>query len=61
MNLKLQGGDDVTNTTLINWLETNATLVYQPKTISDKLQDLIDIKQDIKEAIENKGVDLNRC
>ena len=26
--------------------------------ISDKLQDLIDIKQDIKEAIENKGVDL---
>ena len=26
--------------------------------ISDKLQDLIDIKQDIKEAIENKGADL---
>ena len=26
--------------------------------ISDKLQDLIDIKQNIKEAIENKGVDL---
>ena len=26
--------------------------------ISDKLQDLIDIKQDIKEAIENKDVDL---
>ena len=26
--------------------------------ISDKLQDLIDIKQDIKEAIENKGVDM---
>ena len=26
--------------------------------ISDKLQDLIDIKQDIKEAIENKGIDL---
>ena len=26
--------------------------------ISDKLQDLIDIKQDIKTAIENKGVDL---
>ena len=26
--------------------------------ISDKLQDLIDIKQDIKVAIENKGADL---
>ena len=26
--------------------------------ISDKLQDLIDIKQDIKVAIENKDVDL---
>ena len=26
--------------------------------ISDKLQDLIDIKQDIKTAIENKDVDL---
>ena len=26
--------------------------------ISDKLQDLIDIKQDIKEAIENKDIDL---
>ena len=26
--------------------------------ISDKLQDLIDIKQDIKVAIENKGSDL---
>ena len=26
--------------------------------ISDKLQDLIDIKQDIKVAIENKGVDM---
>ena len=26
--------------------------------ISDKLQDLIDIKQDIKVAIENKGIDL---
>ena len=26
--------------------------------ISDKLQELIDIKQDIKEAIENKGVDM---
>ena len=26
--------------------------------ISDKLQDLIDIKQDIKVAIENKGGDL---
>ena len=25
---------------------------------SDKLQDLIEIKQDIKEAIENKGADL---
>ena len=25
---------------------------------SDKLQDLIDIKQDIKEALENKGADL---
>jgi|LSQX01.3.fsa_nt_gb hypothetical protein len=26
--------------------------------ISDKLQELLDIKQDIKEAIENKGADL---
>ena len=26
--------------------------------ISDKLQELLDIKQDIKEAIENKGIDL---
>ena len=26
--------------------------------ISDKLQELLDIKQDIKEALENKGVDL---
>ncbi len=26
--------------------------------ISDKLQELLDIKQDIKVAIENKGVDL---
>ncbi len=26
--------------------------------ISDKLQELLDIKQDIKTAIENKGVDL---
>ncbi len=26
--------------------------------ISDKLQELIDIKQGIKEAIENKGADL---
>ena len=26
--------------------------------ISDKLQELIDLKQDIKEAIENKNVDL---
>ena len=26
--------------------------------ISDKLQELLNIKQDIKEAIENKGADL---
>ena len=50
-------GDDTTNTTLINWLETNATQIIE-LSIADKLQDLIDIKQDIKEAIENKDVDL---
>ena len=53
--MTITGGDDVTNPTLIAWLEANVTKI---KTISDKLQDLIDIKQDIKEAIENKDVDL---
>lgn len=38
--------------------EDGTKLTVSNKTISDKLQDLIDIKQDIKEAIENKGVDM---
>ena len=44
---------------LLTWLQANGTLTpsSSPST-ADKLQDLIDIKQDIKEAIENKGVDL---
>ena len=44
---------------LLTWLEANGTLTPSSSpSIADKLQDLIDIKQDIKEAIENKGVDL---
>ena len=42
---------------LLTWLQANGTLTPPPST-ADKLQDLIDIKQDIKEAIENKGADL---
>ena len=34
---EITGGTDVTNTTLINWLETNATLIYQPTTPSAKV------------------------
>ena len=57
--IQITGGADVTDPTLISWLEDNGTLTpsSSPST-ADKLQDLIDIKQDIKEAIENKGVDL---
>ena len=43
----------------LTWLQANGTLTpSSPPSIADKLQDLIDIKQDIKEAIENKDVDL---
>lgn len=38
--------------------EDGTKLTVSNKTISDKLQELIRIKQDIKTAIENKGVDL---
>jgi hypothetical protein len=55
----ITGGDDVTDATLISWLENNGTLT-PPATpsIADKLLAVNQIKQDIKEAIENKGVDL---
>ena len=44
---------------LLTWLQANGTLSPSSSPIkADKLQDLIDIKQDIKEAIENKDVDL---
>ena len=55
--ITITGGTDATNADLIAWLEANGTLTPEPST-ADKLQDLIDIKQDIKEAIENKGADL---
>ena len=55
----ITGGTDATNADLIAWLQANGTLTPPPSpSIADKLQDLIDIKQDIKEAIENKDVDL---
>ena len=43
---------------LLTWLEANGTLTPSTPSTADKLQDLIDIKQDIKTAIENKGSDL---
>ena len=43
----------------LTWLQANGTLTpsSSPST-AEKLQELLDIKQDIKDAIENKGVDL---
>ena len=63
-NLKtiiINGGTDVTNSTLISRLEEIGTLTPPPPpppSISDKLLAVNQVKQDIKVAIENKGVAL---
>lgn len=51
-------GQNISEGDIISENGTKLTVSKINKTISDKLQDLIDIKQAIKEAIENKGVDM---
>ena len=51
-------GQNISEGDIISENGTKLTVSKINKTISDKLQELIRIKQDIKTAIENKGVDL---
>lgn len=54
------GGDDISNSSLIAYLEANGTLTPPPPpaNIAEKLLAVNQVKQDIKDAIETKGADL---